>query len=230
MRRRAFTLIELLVVISIIAILASLLVPAIRTARQRALTAHCIANWRQYGFGILGYATDHDDDFPPLYAGSSPYGQRWLDVITPNMGVVPRAGRLLYDVVRCPLIPRLIQDSSTYSFGMNGLLLEEGVFSTAPDSLSRRKRVTALDAPTAAILLADTIVKNETLWFHPYGSGTFILVPEGYNRFAYGGFGRPDPRHLGKVNLLYADGHVVTGAPPVNDTEPDDRLAWHGIP
>ena len=167
---------------------------------------------------------------PPLYTGPAPAGQRWLDLIAPTMGVEPRAGRQMYDAVRCPLIPRLIENSSTYSFGFNGLLLEEGSFSAAPDSLGRRKWVSAMDAPTATILLADTIAKNEGVWFHPYGSGTYVLLPEGYHRFAYGGYGRPDYRHLDNANVLYGDGHVITGRPPVHDTEPDDRMAWHGLP
>ena len=61
-----FTLIELLVVIAIIAILASLLFPALGRARENARRANCMSNLRQIGLGIQMYRDDHENR-PPLY-------------------------------------------------------------------------------------------------------------------------------------------------------------------
>ncbi len=60
LRRSAFTLIELLVVISIIAILASMLLPAIGMVRDMALAQKCSSNLRQMQMGNLTYATDNE--------------------------------------------------------------------------------------------------------------------------------------------------------------------------
>jgi len=62
--RAAFTLIELLVVISIIAVLAALLLPALATARDRGKAAKCANQQRQIGAGLQMYLGDNNDFYP----------------------------------------------------------------------------------------------------------------------------------------------------------------------
>ncbi len=62
--RNGFTLIELLVVISIIALLISLLLPALSQAREAAQNAGCMSNQRQLMMATTVYAEVHDGFIP----------------------------------------------------------------------------------------------------------------------------------------------------------------------
>ena len=61
---RGFSLIELLVVIAIISILAAMLMPAVRQARDRGLAAFCTSNLHQAAIALRMYVTDYDGFFP----------------------------------------------------------------------------------------------------------------------------------------------------------------------
>lgn len=63
-KRRGFTLIELLVVIAVIAILASLLLPALHLAQANAKATSCLNNLKQWGLATQLFASENDDLLP----------------------------------------------------------------------------------------------------------------------------------------------------------------------
>src|SRR5438552_2891435 len=65
--RGAFTLVELLVVIGIIALLISILLPALTRAREAANTVKCASNLRSVGQGMAQYVADNKQTFPAAY-------------------------------------------------------------------------------------------------------------------------------------------------------------------
>ena len=63
-RTTAFTLIELLLVISVIALLAAMLLPALRNAKLKAVQIKCIGNLKQCGIALFQYAGDNREIMP----------------------------------------------------------------------------------------------------------------------------------------------------------------------
>ncbi|MGC9261651.1 MAG: type II secretion system protein [Phycisphaerae bacterium] len=73
-RSRGFTLVELLVVISIIALLISLLLPALAKARKIALRTVCSSNIQSLTQGCLEYAQMQKNQYPKAFPDSYPLG------------------------------------------------------------------------------------------------------------------------------------------------------------
>jgi prepilin-type N-terminal cleavage/methylation domain-containing protein/prepilin-type processing-associated H-X9-DG protein len=64
MTRRGFSLIELLIVVAIIAILISILGPAMASSRRSANATTCLSQMREIGMATTAYMMDNDDYFP----------------------------------------------------------------------------------------------------------------------------------------------------------------------
>ena len=113
-RRSGFTLMELLVVIAVIAILASLLLPALTNAKAAAKSAKCGSNLRQIGLGLNLYVLD----FGKYPLGESPIEEKfWFEYLEPYTGS-EWEGQLF----GCPGSRAQFRWRGVTRFGKNGVL------------------------------------------------------------------------------------------------------------
>jgi prepilin-type N-terminal cleavage/methylation domain-containing protein/prepilin-type processing-associated H-X9-DG protein len=184
MQNKRFTLIELLVVIAIIGILASLLLPALRMARETAKQITCVNNEKQLGLAILSYANDYDNYFPDNYAvGSGGLGY-WCDKQMLGNYLVPQMaqGETIGKYLSCPSAT----DDETY-YTSNFFY---GFNSRPTVRLSKRSSIHSLSELAVLIDYQRRDFWGAVDWHDNSTAGRSVY------------------RHNDGINLLFGDGHV----------------------
>ncbi len=193
----AFTLIELLIVIGIIAILASLLLPAFARAKSKANAIQCLSQMRQIGFATLLYVDDSEGYLPrsshsALAYGQLPWGYALVPYVLGRSFTRPdsRWTNLFSTLYHCP---RDNRPSLDWSYGKSvypELSAEETGGPTWP-------RLAQIPKPAATVLFAEK-------------AGSSMADHLMANYWPNGGQPEVDrKRHDLKSNYLYADGHAV---------------------
>jgi prepilin-type processing-associated H-X9-DG protein/prepilin-type N-terminal cleavage/methylation domain-containing protein len=228
---RGFSLVELLISIAIIGLLASLLLPALGRARQKARSIECVSNLKQIYLANTMFAAEHDGHYVPAAEDIDKTGgglTRWHGTRkTINGPFDPRTGPLaeyLPDsrVKECPVFFEFRRqgeapnafESGTGGYGYNMHYI--GATSYAddfPDDLRSGTRDSRVRSPARTIMFADAALpQNGYLIEYGFVEPPFFPSPE----FPQGNpaFGNSSPsihfRHNGRANVLWADGHVTS--------------------
>ncbi len=200
--KKKFTLIELLVVIAIIAILVSMLMPALGKARNMAKMITCTNNLKGIGTGMFQYFSSFDDYIPPFYSTST---GSWIKPMVDNNFLPSKLkDGVYYGVWRCPSEKKMYQTYSSYG-------LSAHIFKT---------KVTIYRKPSQVYFIADCDDPSMNPWpMSSYDSSRY--------RYIY----RHDGPLKGIV-MLQLDGHAEkknTLIRPTTVRTEEGSVAW-GIP
>lgn len=144
MKKQIFTLIELLVVISIIAILASMLLPALNKARDRAKMTSCINAQKQITLGTIMFVDDHDGILPNRWTIASAWNDMsWIGQVKPYVSQTDGGYMGSKDkIFRCPADVRgRLRYAYDSSYGMQ------------PEIFS--KRMVKIKNPSSVLMIGD---------------------------------------------------------------------------
>ena len=236
-RTRGFTLIELLVVIAIIAILAALLLPALSAAKAKARSIYCLNNQKQIVLATKLYLDDNRGVVLPLWVEPGapnwqniPYDPTTFCVQVQNMFWWPdnlRIGKqgLETTTVDCPAIstPATLNDGGSINtnlplgIGMN--FPEYGWTEPAgngPYYSGPLPNENSVSQPGESVFFADAgeisnpAEPNADNWKEvPGGGSVYFRSPTDTGNYPTGD-ARSVPRHSGRVNVAFFDGHAAT--------------------
>ena len=172
-RQRGFTLVELLVVIGIIAILISILLPALNKARESARVIQCASKVRTLMQAVVMYANDNKGCMPAATVGTNqiwpvpPLNAVYFFVfpgaqdiefqhgsIMPYLGTVPIRQAML----RCPSTN---ENEPNYSYVFNEFLFPESNSSSSANRANRAHHLTSIRHPMDKIVIYEQDYPND---------------------------------------------------------------------
>lgn len=227
--RRGFTLLELLVVISIIAVLAAMMLSAVKLVRGAAQTRQCAAVMGQIGLFMHEYSEENDGLLPG--GGQNPWSVSWCDILNQellnqqnvtlgrwsgNSGQLGGTSRFVCPTFRAPGASYRPYAMNIIANGGSAPTYATATMVTPPTSRGPLytlyyfgAALARFNRPTTKVLLQEVNYGNDfTFASGPTGQWSNVTTFDTYTNTNGGTFSF---RHSGRSgNFLYMDLHVET--------------------
>ena len=209
----AFTLVELLVVMGVVAVLLSLLIPVLSSAKRSGQAAASTNNLRELAAANFAYAGEHDGVFCPAqdqrnlvrWHGARTSANSAFDpgkgYLSPYLG---QSGR----VKVCPLFQNILTGSKSFENGTGGYGYNEWYVGGTPAAMFQPNRQVAIARPAQTVMFTTTAYANgSSVQEYPFCEPPFWPGADGNPSG-----GRPSPtvhfRFRGLALVAWCDGHV----------------------
>ncbi len=234
-RQNGLALLELIIVMMIGLILVAVLTAAIGTARESSRSTQCIFNLKQFGAATQLFGVEHQNRFPAYIENpgdaTNPNGgaQQWDFQLFPYLGYQTisnhnswwTANAPLHRVFYCPSsLMNATRPERSRSYWFNRSLARDTAAKGANGSFSKGIPVSRVTAPAKTAMIMEL--------GHPAGGNDSLYLGGGVNNVMYfhdsiaNAQRNPYFRHRGRINILFADGHVAGHGP----ADPHAESGW----
>lgn len=248
--KRGFSLIELIVAMAILAILFSLAITGLKSARDYALAAKSMNNLRQLALANLTYQAENGHFAP---AANRRNTKRWSGGKTSDGSFDPAKGYLAdylgksRQVTPCPLFTKMVTGDESFESGAGGYGYNDNYVGGRPEGQSGGRRAWNSKGDRIAATAAQIVLPSKTVMFTTTAYATGDSLQEyPFSHPPYWDFGngpsgmRPSPsthfRFNGHALVAWCDGHVTrepyesraVGGNPHGGDANEHMLGWFG--
>lgn len=207
--KKKITLIEIMVVLAIIAILMSLLLPALGKARKQSQRVVCANNLKQLAIGVHLYSQDYKGYLPVSmhrFNAGAPHVY-WREMLNVYINNIPLGTRIngsrhpsIYEgIYVCPVTPEITKNGAAgHGLAWNFRYMGHGPTHPTGNESRESQSLRFITSPKDTVIIADTS--------DAYNGGfqsRLLYPPSSDNGKSVG------DRHLGGLNRLWLDGRVT---------------------